>query len=125
MLSMASDSASLTAHSPCSDGPTGTCQGIAREDVSFQVGSIEAALPQDLTGGFSVILQTQCGEFSDSTEYLMLMADLDIPIEMTADDKMRMERMMKRFGSNPFEAKRAATGPVLRYVDRWWKKIGK
>ena len=102
----------------------GAFQGIAREDVSFQAGSIEATLPQDLTGGFSVILETQCGDFTDSKEYLMLIADLDIPIEMSADDRMRMERMMKRFGSNPFEAKRAATGPVLNYVDRWWKKIG-
>ena len=54
---------------------------------------------------------------------MMFIADRDIPIELSVDEKMRLERMIKRFGANPFEAKRADTAPVIRYVDRWWKKI--
>ena len=91
--------------------------------MSFKAGAISVQLPDGLTGGFSIKLETQCGDFHDTKEYLMLIADLDIPIELSPDDKMRMERMMKRFGSNPFEAKRASTDPVVRYVDRWWSKI--
>ena len=91
--------------------------------MSFQAGSVSAQLPTDLTGSFSVILETSCGDFHDTKEYLMLIADLDIPIELSPDDKMRLERMMKRFGNNPFDAKRAATEPVVKYVDRWWDKI--
>lgn len=101
----------------------GNFSGIAQEDISFKVGSISAQLPDDLTGGFSIILETECGDFKDTKEYMMFIADLDIPIELSADDKMRIERMMKRFGANPFEAKRADTAPVIRYVDRWWDKI--
>ena len=55
----------------------------------------------------------------------MLIADLDIPIVLTDDDKRRMEMFKKRYGSDPFDAKRAATAPIIAYVDRWWKKINK
>ena len=103
----------------------GQLTGIAREDVSFRAGSISAQLPQDLTGSFSVILETTCGDFVDTKEYLMLIADLDIPIVLTDDDKRRMEMFKKRYGSDPFDAKRASTAPVIAYVDRWWKKINK
>jgi hypothetical protein len=31
----------------------------------------------------------------------------------------------KRYGSDPFDAKRASTAPIIAYVDRWWEKINK
>ena len=108
------------------DGRTlaeGHFQGTAPEDVSFQVGSLTAVLPDDLTGGFSVHISTTCGDFRDCKEYLMLIADLDIPIQISDEEKKRMERFIKRMGHNPLEAKRASIIPVLKYVDRWWKKI--
>ena len=103
----------------------GQFTGTAREDISFKVGSISAQLPDDLTGSFSILLDTACGDFRDTKEYMMLIADLEIPIEISAEEKMRLERMIKRFGANPFDAKRADTAPVIRYVDRWWDKINK
>ena len=109
------------------DGRTlaeGSLSGLAREDLSFRVGSIRAELPGDLTGSFSVILNTRCGGFRDTKEYLMLVADLDIPLAVTREDEKMMEAIKKRFASNPFDAKRASVASVIRYVDRWWKKIG-
>ena len=97
---------------------------MAQEDLSFKVGSIKAELPGDLTGSFSVILRTRCGEFRDTKEYLMLMADLDIPLVLNAEDERMAEAMKKRLGFNPFEGKRADYASVIRYVDRWWEKIG-
>ena len=91
--------------------------------MAVRAGSISVQLPQDLTGSFSVILNTVCGNYQSTKEYLMLIADLDIPIVLTDDDKRRMEMFKKRFGSDPFDAKRAGTAPVIAYVDRWWAAI--
>lgn len=102
----------------------GGFNGMAQEDLSFKVGSIKAELPGDLTGSFSVSLNTRCGEFRDTKEYLMLMADLEIPLVLNAEDERMAEAMKARLGFNPFEGKRADYASVIRYVDRWWEKIG-
>lgn len=109
------------------DGRTlaeGRFDGTAEEDLSFNVGSLKAELPGDLTGSFSVVLNTRCGDFRDTKEYLMLMADLDIPLVLSEEDKKMLEAMKKRLASNPFDAKRASTASVISYVDRWWQKTG-
>ena len=98
-------------------------EGIAKEDVSFQVGSITAQLPEDLTGSFSIYLETVCGRSTSTKEYLMLMADLDIPLEMTQSDQELLATFKNRSAWDRFHAKRASAASVIRYVDRWWKRI--
>lgn len=101
----------------------GDFYGTAKEDVSFEVGTISAQLPANLTGSFSILLHTRCGEFEDSKEYMMLIADKHLPLEMTEQDKAMQEMFKKRDSHNPFEAMRADKDAVIRYVDRWWEKI--
>ena len=107
------------------------CTGITRANTAIvyagydnKVGSLKAELPGDLTGSFSVVLNTRCGDFRDTKEYLMLMADLDIPLVLSEEDKKMLEAMKKRLASFPFDAKRASTASVISYVDRWWQKTG-
>ena len=55
------------------------------------------------------------------TEYLISAA---LGKEITVINDLReMLTQLKRIGNNPFDAKRAATEPVVKYVDRWWNKI--
>lgn len=101
----------------------GHFEGIAKEDVSFKAGDIAFDLPDDLTGSFTVTIATQCGDFRAEKIYLMLIADLDIPIVLSEEDKRRLEIFKKRSASNPFEAKKASYASVIRFVDKWYEII--
>lgn len=108
------------------DGRTlssGKFEGIAKEDVSFKVGDIAFHLPDDLTGSFTVSIKTKCGESESEKIYLMLIADLDLPITLTAEDKRRLEIFKKRAASNPFDAKKASYASVIKFVDKWYNII--
>jgi len=102
---------------------SGSFEGTATEDVSFRVGTIGTELPEDLTGSFSIRLDTQCGSFQGSKEYLMLMADLEIPVRLTAAEQKFLDSGAIRPDLSSLNAPRASTGSVIRYVDRWWHKI--
>ena len=95
--------------------------GTAPEDLSFRAGSIRVPIPEDLTGSFTVRLTTVCGDFRGEKEYLMLIADLDIPVEPTAEDRQLME-LYKTDGAM-FTAKRASYRSVIRFADRWRQKM--
>lgn len=108
------------------DGRTlsaGKFEGIAKEDVSFMAGGISLDLPADLTGSFTVTLTTECGGFKSEKIYLMLIADLDLPIELTKEDERRLEQIRKRTGDNPFDAKKASYESVIKFVDKWYEII--
>lgn len=108
------------------DGRTlssGRLNGTAREDVSFKAGSIAFDLPDTITGSFTVHLSTTCGAYKSEKMYLMLIADLDIPIELTEDDKRMLDLFKKRAASNPFDAKKASYASVIRFVDQWRSMI--
>ncbi len=110
------------------DGKTlssGTFEGCAREDVSFKIGDIAIDLPGDITGSFTVSIKTKCGEFEKKKMYLFLIADLDIPIELTEEDKRKFEIFKKRGASNPFDAKKASYKSVIKFVDKWNDMISK
>ena len=95
---------------------------MAKEDLSFHAGTFSAALPHDLSGGFSVCLHTVCGDFDDTKEYLFLIADQTIPVKLTVEDELMLHAFKRRWLSNELEAKRADIRPVLHYVDRMWDK---
>ena len=101
---------------------SGTMNGMAKEDLSFHAGTFSAALPHDLSGGFSVCLHTVCGDFDDTKEYLFLIADQTIPVKLTVEDELMLHAFKRRWLSNELEAKRADIRPVLHYVDRMWDK---
>ena len=86
-------------------------RGMAPEDLSFRTGHVAVPIPGDLTGSFSVRLTTACGDYTGEKEYLLLIADLDIPVELYDLD------------SAMFTAKRASYSSVIRFVDRWWQSI--
>ncbi len=95
-----------------------TFSGVAKEDVSMEIGSLSVKLPEDLTGAFSVILKTECGDFLQKKEYLLLIADREVPVSPTDLDLLRAKT--ERDGKLPalFDAKRADPGPVIDYVRR-------
>jgi len=98
----------------------GRFHGHAQEDLSFQVSTVTARLPEDLSGSFTVRLETCCGGERSDKEYLMLMADLDIPLELTkADRDLRQIPRLRKL----LEGKRASAASVIRFVDRWWEKL--
>ena len=101
---------------------SGMMTGTAKEDLSFKAGAFSAVLPDNLTGGFSVCLHTVCGDFEDTKEYLFLIADQEIPVELTDEDRLMLHAFKRRWLSNEQDAKRADIRPVLRYVDRMWEK---
>ena len=101
---------------------SGMMTGTAKEDLSFKAGVFSAVLPDNLTGGFSVCLHTVCGDFEDTKEYLFLIADQEIPVELTDEDQLMLHAFKRRWLSNEQDAKRADIRPVLRYVDRMWDK---
>ena len=108
------------------DGKTladGAIKGRAKEDLSFKVGEIAFALPSDITGSFTLSVKTKCGEFEKTKMYLFLIADLEIPVELTEEDKKRLEIFKKRGASNPFDAKKASYKSVIRFVDKWYDMI--
>ncbi len=110
------------------DGRTlssGRFEGIAKEDVSFKAGDIAFDLPEDITGSFTVTISTECGEFKSEKMYLMLIADLDLPIALTEEDKRRLELIKKRSEANPFDAKKANYASVISFVDKWRGMISK
>ena len=110
------------------DGKTladGAIKGCAKEDRSFKVGEIVFALPSDITGSFTLSVKTKCGEFEKTKMYLFLIADLEIPVELTEEDKKRLEIFKKRGASNPFDAKKASYKSVIRFVDKWHDMINK
>jgi hypothetical protein len=94
----------------------------AEHQQSFRAGSIAVPIPADLTGSFTVRLTTVCGSFRGEKEYLMLIADLDIPLEPTAMDRQFMD--LYKQDCAMFTAKRASYRSVISFADRWWRKLG-
>lgn len=91
--------------------------GKAKEDVSICCGQISVQLPDDLTGGFSVVLESCCGKVTQKKEYLMLMADLERPVSMSETEKLAMS--LHKFRPRQMDdGKRADWRVVSRYVDR-------
>jgi len=110
------------------DGKTlasGKFEGCAREDRSFKAGDIAFVLPTDITGSFTISLKTLCGRYTSEKMYLMLIADLEIPLVLTEEDKRMMEIFKKRNASNPFDAKKADYKSVIKFVDKWRDLIRK
>lgn len=110
------------------DGKTlasGKFEGCAREDRSFKAGDIAFVLPTDITGSFTISLKTLCGRYTSEKMYLMLIADLEIPLVLTEEDKRMMELFKKRNASNPFDAKKADYKSVIKFVDKWRDLIRK
>ena len=96
--------------------------GTVREDESRTAGELRIALPADLTGAFRVVLQTECGAYSGEKEYLLLIADKEIPLIPSEQDR-RMAQMAPNRPKNPqFDMLRADTAPVIDYVDRMRKR---
>ena len=104
---------------------SGAFEGVAKEDLSFKAGSLSFVLPCDITGSFTITLKTTCGDFASEKMYVMLIADLDIPIELTEDDKRMMKFFKKRAAANDFDAKKASWQSVVRFVDKWRSMIEK
>ncbi|MBR3927603.1 MAG: hypothetical protein IKJ65_01220 [Clostridia bacterium] len=110
------------------DGKTlasGKFEGCAREDLSFKAGDIAFVLPTDIAGSFTISLKTLCGRYTSEKMYLMLIADLEIPLVLTEEDKRMMEIFKKRNASNPFDAKKADYKSVIKFVDKWRDLIRK
>ena len=114
----------------CGDGGetllAGKFTGRAPEDLSQKAGEIAWTVPAGYTGGFSVRMEISCGEFAAEKEYLFLIADRDEPVELPAEDQLKVRLFNNRKLSSLLDAKRAPVGPVLRYVDRCWARaLGK
>lgn len=107
------------------DGPLlRICEsGIAQEDTSCMLCEISFTLPSEITGGFSICLQVDCGGFSCSKEYLFLIADKDIPLGLSSQERAELQSR-SQFMSNGIDAKRADTAPVIEYVKRFLQKEG-
>ena len=99
---------------------TKSFEGEAEEDVSVCCGRIEVQLPDDLTGGFSVILESRCGDWSGTKEYLLLIADQKIPVSMSEMEALSMS-LHKFHPRHLDEENRADWQVVSRYVDRMRK----
>ncbi len=57
------------------------CGSICQDQViSFEPLTLD--LPETITGSFSVRIHTECGDFSNDKEYLFLIADKDLPLEL-------------------------------------------
>lgn len=97
-----------------------TYAGTAKEDVSFELGKISLVLPEDMTGSFSVCIKTSCGDFNGEKEYLMLIADQDIPVEKTQLERYLDQAFAGKRKGRPedFTRKRADWRAVAAYVDR-------
>lgn len=96
-----------------------TFKGTVIEDISQCAGEISVELPSDLTGSFSVILNTTCGEHTSTKEYLMLIADREISIELSEYDKKMIKQFDNKRFANDIDGLRADTTPVIDYVDRY------
>ncbi len=99
---------------------TKSFEGEAEEDVSVCCGRIEVQLPDDLTGGFSVILESRCGDWSGTKEYLLLIADQKIPVSMSEMEALSMS-LHKFHPRHLDEENRADWRVAARYVDRMRK----
>lgn len=96
--------------------------GIAAEDVCTSVATISITLPVDITGGFSVILTTKCGEFEEHKEYLLLIADKEIPVTMLPQEEKIIQAFHQKRPAG-LDRKRADYKIVLDYVNRYEKNI--
>lgn len=104
----------------CNDNTllTGTFDGIAKEDVSLKVGSINLKLPNNITGGFIIELKTSCQNFNDKKEYLMLIADKNIPVTLSKEDELILNTFKNNKLVNDIDGLRADFKPIIKYYDR-------
>lgn len=96
--------------------------GVATEDVCTLVNTISIKLPDNITGGFSVILTTTCGEFNERKEYLLLIADKEIPITLLPQEEKIINALHQKRPVG-LDRKRADYNIVLEYVDRYNERI--
>ena len=99
--------------------------GRAAEDLSFKVRDLSVILPEGLTGSFSVRLKTTCGEFSSEKEYLMLIADQDIPVSLTETEELAIQTFSKKRKMDPSITKRADWRSAAAFVNRMDQKYRK
>jgi len=95
--------------------------GIAKEDISQSVSKISFTIPSDSTGGFIIRLSTECGDFKATKEYLMLIADKDVEVVLSEEEKLSCNINNNKKFNNGLDAKRADTKPVLSYVNNYMK----
>lgn len=100
----------------------GEFTGVAHEDVSQKVGDVTFLIPEGFTGGFTIRIATQCGEFNDTKEYLMLIADKKIDVTLTEEDKLAIQYFKNKKFTNDIDGLRADIAPVIRYYDNYMKK---
>ena len=97
---------------------SGEFTGVAREDVSTIVGDINIELPKNITGGFSVILRTTCGQHISKKEYLMLIADKDSDVKFHQQELEMNAHSKNRQFINDIDGKRADYKVVIDYYNR-------
>lgn len=93
----------------------------AEEDISQRVCTLRAQLPSDLTGGFTVKLHTECGEYCGDKEYLFLIADQEKPVQMTEVERKTLAMSKRPQLVNGMDDKRADPAVVTAFVDRYYR----
>ncbi len=76
-------------------------------------------LPNDITGGFIIELTTECGSYKSSKEYLMLIADKEIKIELSDVEQKALSAYKNRKFTNGIESLRADIQPIIEYYDKY------
>ena len=93
------------------------CGSICQNQViSFEPLTLD--LPETITGSFSVRIHTECGDFSNDKEYLFLIADKDLPLELRPEEESQIQERKGKGLANGLYDKRADVRSVLAYVKR-------
>lgn len=102
---------------PCGSARLDFCGSICQDQViSFE--SLTLDLPETITGSFSVRIHTECGDFSNDKEYLFLIADKDLPLELRPEEESQIQERKGKGLANGLYDKRADVRSVLAYVKR-------
>lgn len=95
--------------------------GIASEDISTKIGEINFKIPEKTTGGFIINLKTICRNSTSEKEYLMLIADKNIPVILSPETLLELENGSEL--SNGIDSLRADYIPVVEYVNSVLSKV--
>lgn len=95
----------------------GSVSGLIRQDEVLQLSRISQVLPADITGSFSVLLHTTCGTVTSDKEYFFLIADQDLPLQLTEEERRKLLQNSKGLANGP-DDKRADAASVISYVKR-------
>ncbi len=92
--------------------------GSIRQDQVISFEPLMLDLPETITGSFSVRIHTECGDFSNDKEYLFLIADKDLPLELRPEEESQIQERKGKGLANGLYDKRADVRSVLAYVKR-------